>query len=92
MTPERWQHIEELFHSALEREANARAGFLATAASVMANCSSRSRRCCPRWKSRRLHRRSAAADCFVNCCRVRRRGGAESCDRRAAHRTPDQPL
>ncbi|MCA1628410.1 MAG: protein kinase, partial [Acidobacteria bacterium] len=31
MTPERWQRIEELFHSALAREARTRAGFLATA-------------------------------------------------------------
>ncbi len=29
MTPERWQQIEQLYHAALEREAGARAGFLA---------------------------------------------------------------
>src|SRR5215213_6856806 len=29
MTPERWQRIEEMFHSALERESSEREGFLA---------------------------------------------------------------
>ena len=28
MTPERWQHVERLYHEALEREASQRAGFL----------------------------------------------------------------
>ena len=28
MTPERWQQVKELFHSALERESNHRALFL----------------------------------------------------------------
>jgi serine/threonine protein kinase/tetratricopeptide (TPR) repeat protein len=31
MNPERWQHIKELFHSALERESGARPAFLAAA-------------------------------------------------------------
>ncbi len=31
MTPERWQQIEQLYHSALERKANERAAFLAEA-------------------------------------------------------------
>jgi Tol biopolymer transport system component len=34
MASERWQLIEELFHSSLEREASARAGFLADACGV----------------------------------------------------------
>src|SRR5215510_3417784 len=31
MTPERWQRIEQLYHSALERDASERAAFLVTA-------------------------------------------------------------
>jgi hypothetical protein len=31
MTPERWQQIEQLYHAALERDANERAAFLAEA-------------------------------------------------------------
>jgi serine/threonine protein kinase len=31
MTPERWRHIERLYHSALERDADERAAFLAEA-------------------------------------------------------------
>ena len=31
MNPERWRKVEQLYHSALEREANQRAAFLAEA-------------------------------------------------------------